>query len=61
MVRWLNLRAPSMLCFAQWKSSVAWRSAMRTFPNERIEIGAGINVGAIMIDEGDVYSDVVSP
>jgi adenylate cyclase len=29
--------------------------------SERIEIRAGINVGDIMIDEGDIYGDGVSP
>ena len=58
---WSNLRVPSTLSVVPWKSSAPWPSAMPPFPKiRRIEFRIGINVGDIIIDEGDIYGDGVN-
>jgi adenylate cyclase len=50
----------AVLCAMEIQRGMAERNA--NIPeSERIEIRAGINVGDIMIDEGDIYGDGVSP
>ena len=49
----------AVLCAMEIQRGMAGRNA-NTPESERIEIRAGINVGDIMIDEGDIYGDGVN-
>ena len=49
----------AVLCAMQIQRGMAGRNA-NISEGERIEIRAGINVGDIMIDEGDIYGDGVN-
>ena len=50
-----------MQSVAPWKSSVPWPQRNAAIPEDRrIEFRIGINVGDIIIDEGDIYGDGVN-
>ena len=50
-----------MRCAAPWKSSAAWpKSNADVSEDRRIEFRIGINVGDIIIDQGDIYGDGVN-